>query len=179
MFIITFDTQEECDKFVLLYETYGKIVYYTLKKFNLDDYTIEDLSHDIYLKVADHLDDINIQDTRRTRNYFITISRNYCLNYLRKQKYTTIVNFDDTIDTSTVSEDVLENIISNIQLQTICNEINKLDEIYKIVLELKYVNNMNNEEIATFLQLKKKTVEMRLYRANKILKSRLKELIYD
>lgn len=44
-------------------------------------------------------------------------------------------------------------------------EVNKLDDIYKSVLELKYINEFSNDEIALFLKIKKKTVEMRLYRA--------------
>ena len=54
-------------------------------------------------------------------------------------------------------------------------EVNKLDDIYKSVLELKYINKFSNDEIASFMKIKKKTVEMRLYRANLILRERLKE----
>ena len=54
-------------------------------------------------------------------------------------------------------------------------DVNKLDDIYKSVLELKYINKFSNDEIASFMKIKKKTVEMRLYRANLILRERLKE----
>lgn len=54
-------------------------------------------------------------------------------------------------------------------------EVNKLDDTYKSVLELKYINEFSNDEIASFLKIKKKAVEMRLYRANLILRARLKE----
>ena len=37
-----FDTPEERDKFITLYEKYGKTVYYTLSRFGLDEYTKED-----------------------------------------------------------------------------------------------------------------------------------------
>ena len=33
MLILVFDTEEEINKFVALYETYGKTIYYTLKRF--------------------------------------------------------------------------------------------------------------------------------------------------
>ena len=54
MLLLVFDTEEEKNKFVALYETYGKTIYYTLKRFPIDEYTIEDLSQDIYIKLADH-----------------------------------------------------------------------------------------------------------------------------
>lgn len=49
MLILVFDTPEDRDKFVILYETYGKTIYYTLSRYNLDEHTKEDLSHDIYI----------------------------------------------------------------------------------------------------------------------------------
>ena len=45
-------------------------------------------------------------------------------------------------------------------------------------IELKYVNEFTDDEIAAFLKIKKKTVEMRLYRAKKILRMRLGEHEY-
>lgn len=49
---LTFDTPEDTDKFLLLYEKYRKIIYYTLTRFKFDEYTKEDLSHDIYIKLV-------------------------------------------------------------------------------------------------------------------------------
>ena len=44
MLILVFDTSEDRDKFVILYETYGKTIYYTLSRYNFDEHTKEDLS---------------------------------------------------------------------------------------------------------------------------------------
>ena len=85
-----------------------------------------------------------------------------------------IVQEEDIPVLLTASEDILEHLINKEQVHWLAKEINKLDDIYKSVLELKYVNNFSNDEIASFLNLKKKTVEMRLYRANLILREKLK-----
>lgn len=37
MLILVFDTQQERDKFVAIYEAYGKTIYYTLKRYSLDE----------------------------------------------------------------------------------------------------------------------------------------------
>lgn len=76
MLLLVFDTEEEKNKFVALYETYGKTIYYTLKRFPIDEYTIEDLSQDIYIKLADHLEKIDMNDLKKTQNYVITVTRN-------------------------------------------------------------------------------------------------------
>ena len=42
-------------------------------------------------------------------------------------------------------------------------------------MELKYVNGFSNQEIADILKIKKKTVDMRLYRAKKLLLKKMEE----
>ncbi len=178
MIILVFDTEEEKNKFVALYETYGKTIYYTLKRFQIDEYTIEDLSQDIYIKLAGHLDDIDMTDSNRTRNYVITVTRNYCVSFLRKDRRRQDDLSENVSTIKSDEEDIEEYVVNHEQITWLANEINQLDDIYKSVLELKYVNEFTDDEIATFLKIKKKTVEMRLYRAKKILRKRLGEQGY-
>ena len=164
MLILVFDTPEDRDKFIRIYETYEKTIYYTLCRYNLDSYTKEDLSQDINIILAEHLDDIDLNDYHKTRNYIITITRNYCLNYLRSKSR----HPEDFL------EDILDSLIIKEQLHQLAEEVHKLDDIYKSVLELKYIAGFSNDEIASVLKTKKKTVEMRLYRANLLLRKNLK-----
>lgn len=173
MLILVFDTQQERDKFVAIYETYGKTIYYTLKRYSLDEYTIEDLSQEIYIILANHLVDIDMSDTKRTQNYIITITRNYCSNYLRGRNKRHEESLEDQPYLHTDSDDTLEYIINKEQIHRLSTEIQKLDDIYKAVLELKYMNGFKDEEIASILNIKKKTVEMRLYRARIMLRKQL------
>lgn len=175
MLILVFDTPEDRDKFVILYETYGKTIYYTLSRYNLDEHTKEDLSHDIYIILAEHLDSIDINDHKKTRNYIITITRNYCSNYLRSKSRHPEDFLDEIPEPQTNSNGILDYLITKEHIHQLAEEVHKLDDIYKSVLELKYINGFSNDEIASFLKIKKKTVEMRLYRANLILRERLKE----
>lgn len=175
MLILVFDTPEDKDKFVVLYETYGKTIYYTLSCYSFDEHTKEDLSHDIYIILAEHLDKIDINDYKKTRNYIITITRNYCLNYLRSKNRHPEELVDEPPKLQTGSDEILDYLILKEQVQLLSKEIHKLNDIYKSVLQLKYFNGFSNDEIASFLKIKKKTVEMRLYRANLILRERLKE----
>ena len=175
MLILIFDTEEEKDKFVALYETYSKTIYYTLTRFQLDAYTIEDLSQDIYIKLAEHLDDIDMSNYKRTQNYIITITRNYCLNFLRGHNKKQEELSENIYGADDYTNSVEEYVINKEQIERLSKEISKLDDIYKSVLELKYVNGFKDEEIAAFLKIKKKTVEVRIYRAKKILREKMKE----
>ena len=173
MLILVFDTQQERDKFVAVYEKYGKTIYYTLKRFNLDEYTIEDLSQEVYIILANHLDDIDMENTKKTQNYIITITRNYCMNYLRRQNKNQEESLEEQLNLHIDMLEPLEYIINKEQIHILSREIQKLDDIYKSVLELKYLNGFKDEEIASILHIKKKTVEMRLYRAKIMLRSQL------
>lgn len=61
--------------------------------------------------------------------------------------------------------------------EKLVEEINKLDDRYRMVLELKYVTQYSNDEIANMLGLKKKTVEMQIYRANKMLREKMRDWV--
>lgn len=162
------------DKFTMLYHAYGKYIYHTIKKFGFDEYTIEDLSQEIYMIIAKHLDDIDLNDQRKTRNYIITITRNYCINYRNGLNRRAEESVEEIGSFFVESEDILDQLIQKEQIQKLFDEINKMDDIYKSVMELKYVAGFCNQEIADFFKVHKKTVEMRLYRAKKILWERLK-----
>lgn len=174
MLILVFDTPEDRDKFIRIYENYEKTIYCTLCRYNLDSYTKEDLSQEINIILAEHLDDIDLNDYHKTRNYIITITRDYCLNYLRSKSRHPEDFLEDISESQTKLEDILDSLIIKEQLHKLEEEINKLDDVYKSVLELKYIAGFSNDEIASFLKIKKKTVEMRLYRANLLLRKNLK-----
>ncbi len=77
--LFVFDTQEECDKFLYIYDHYLKTIYYTIKRFTNDEYMIEDLSQDVLIKIAENLSHVDLNIPKRTRNYVITITRKYSL----------------------------------------------------------------------------------------------------
>ena len=131
MLILVFDTPEDRDKFVILYETYGKTIYYTLSRYNLDEHTKEDLSHDIYIILAEHLDSIDINDHKKTRNYIITITRNYCSNYLRSKSRHPEDFLDEIPEPQTNSNGILDYLITKEQIHQLAEEVHKLDDIYK------------------------------------------------
>ena len=162
--ILVFDTSEDRDKFVILYETYGKTIYYTLSRYNFDEHTKEDLSQDIYIILAVHLDNIDITNHKKTQNYIITITRN---TNRHPEDF-----LDEIPEPQTDEDGILDYLITKDRNNRLIEEVNKLDDIYKSVLELKYINEFSNDEIASFMKIKKKTVEMRLYRANLILRAR-------
>lgn len=175
MIIFVFDTKEQSEKFTAIYEKYGKIVYYTITRFISDEYLIEDLSQEVSINIFKNLSKIDTDDDKRTRNYIITIARNLCKNYLRNQDKVKETPQEELSPLHTEHDDFLEQIIAKEQIHLLAKEISKLKDIYRSVLELKYMNEFCDDEIANILKIEKKTVEMRLYRAKIILRERMKD----
>ena len=88
-------------------------------------------------------------------------------------------SLDTNLHVNTESDEVLDKIIHNEDISSIAQAVSELNNIYKSVLELKYINEFSNDEIAEFLNIKKKTVAERLYRANIMLRNKLKERFDD
>lgn len=173
MLILVFDTNDDCDKFTALYEKYRQTVMYTISLFIKDEYLKEDLFQDIFIIVGKNLDKIDLSDDKKSRNYIITIARNYCLSHLRKQKKSD----EDLVEDITVMEsnhvDLLNELIKKEHFQQVIDAVHSLEDKYKMVLELKYINDFSDDEIANFLNIKKKNVQMRLYRAKIMLRNKL------
>lgn len=178
MILFTFDTPEECDKFVRLYEKYGGLSLFTIRQLIQNQYTAEDLLQEIFLIIAKNLDKIDETDSKRTRNYIITVSRNYCKSYLRKRnrEKEDLIEDPSLFISSKENDDFLNLLLRQETLRFLIQEVDALDDKYKIPLELKVVNGLSDEQIAKIMGIKKKNVQMRLYRARLLLHNKLKEL---
>ena len=179
IFLFVFDTPEDTDKFLYIYEHYLKYIYYTVRYYTKDSFTVEDLSQDVLIKIAENLSHFDMNNPQNMRNYVITITHNHCRNYLRGQSKIEEESYEEwkenIDDRNSHSEDILNLIIKKETRKHLIEEIGNLNDIYQSVLELKYFLDFSNDEIAQFLNIEKKTVEMRLYRANKLLRTRLRD----
>lgn len=177
MIMLVFDTPEETDKFLTVYEEFKRITFYSIKQIISDNYMAEDLLQDIFLIVAKHLDHINLDDRNRARNYILTIARNYTKDYLRKQRRAKedLQDTDFRIDqnASNIGNDILNHLIVKDIYDQLMAEVAKLSDNYRMVMELKYINEFTDDEIAEFLGITKQNVQVRLYRARNMLRSKV------
>ncbi len=148
MLLLIFDTPEESNKFLKIYNAYGKTVYYTIKRYISDEYLIKDISQNIFIRIAGHLDKIDLDHPVQAQNYIITATRNYCKNYLRDHNKISETPLDANLSLHPESDEVLNEIIRNEDISSIAQAVSELNDIYKSVLELKYINEFSNDQIA-------------------------------
>lgn len=181
MILFVFDTDEERDKFIYLYDKYKKTTIYTIRLFITDEFTSEDLMQEIYLIIAKNLHKIDETDEKRTRNYIITIARNYCKSYIRKKARSKEDFMEEIVDYHSFSpnsdyNDILEVLLRKESYQLLVDEVKQLDDKYKIALELKYVTDLDDAQIAQIMHTTKKNIQMRIYRAKLMLRQKLEDL---
>jgi len=166
------------DLLEIIYDRYvGKIYYKTSALVN-DRVLAKDLTHDIMVKVMMNLSKYNGKGAFSL--WINSITYNYCMDYLRKQK---------RMKTSVVEEDYFSNIKSdNSEYEykvlkesriTQLNELfGKLHPEEKMVMMMRYKEGLSIRNISEVLEINEGAVKMRLKRSREKLIKLLKDSDY-
>lgn len=98
-----------------IYNTYAKLVYFTISKYISNTPDIEDLTQEVFLKFFNN---INKTEIRNIKYYLVTTAKNISFNYLRSKK----IEFE--LDDRLLYEEITEKEESDLCLKI----INKLKE---------------------------------------------------
>ena len=174
--------QHMSDADIAAFNTLFKSVYLQLyihcRKFIPDPEDAKDILQNVFLRFWEKRENIDIHTSLNA--YLYRAIQNECLNYLRStgtievpQCETTNVLFreeaEDNDPHSTLSVLEIEQIMEN--------TIEELPDQCKSIFKLSRINGLKNQEIADKLDISVRTVETQIYRALKILKSRLKDYL--
>lgn len=154
----------------VLYDRYADKIYYKCISLTKDRETSKDLAHDIIVKVF-----LNIAKYKGISPFSLwvhSISYNHCIDYLRKQKRIRYTEYDEGS-----FENIVDNELELKQLKEI--KLDKLEELMdiinpsdKIILLMRYQDDLPIKRIATMLEISESATKMRLKRA----RSRLAQL---
>lgn len=159
------ETQEEKDKFEQLYIQYRKLMFYIAKGILQDDFLAEDAVHNAFLRIINHLDKIEEISCHKTKSFMVIVVENVSKDlYNKRKKRPTISNED--IDSAVVDKnDVADNIIAQMTAEEVIKKIQLLPDIFREVLLLKFVHEMNDKEIAKVLEISPAAARKRVERA--------------
>ncbi len=134
----------------------------------------KDLTQDIFLKVYKNLATYN--RSVKITTWIYTIATNTCIDYLRKKKDVLLFEDRQQLEIEHKVYALPEKFLENQELrQHIYEKIDLLPEHYRIIVILKYVNELTFEEIASVLDQPTNTIKTKLYRAKEMLKAHLSE----
>ena len=184
--LMTYCREEDEETLELLYRTYKNKMFYTALKLLEDASETENIVHDTFLILAEHLEQIGDVRNKKTWNYIVTILKNRCFDWMRKQKHYQYADDKENFNIEEMLEKP-ENIFKNhLEAEVIAGEeqeiltklIMNLKYPYKEVLYLQYYNELGSKEIGEILSMKPDNVRKIASRARKILKEKMIEMGY-
>jgi RNA polymerase sigma-70 factor (ECF subfamily) len=111
-------------------------------------------------------------DREHPLSWLLTILRNECFKHLRGAR--PAVGLEEGVEVAGAA-DVFGAVESNLHLEAIQREMSRLPEEYRVAVELRDVEELEYEEIATVLDVPIGTVRSRIFRGRKLLLERLDE----
>jgi len=173
-YLMLINGDEQKKKFSDIYVENRKLLYNICYCIIKDEMDAEGIVHDTFVKIADNFHKYDSWKNEDIKKLSITIVKNLSIDYLRKRNRLSdtdienVVLYNEYIDF--LPEDKIE---FDSRKNMIITLLEKLPEIYKEILDLKYYHGLSTNEMAEILNIKPKTVEVRLRRA----RNKMKELI--
>ena len=177
---------KEYDKysFMKLYKMYEKYLYSLCFNYVQNPHDALDLVQEIYIKVFKNIDKFDAD--MPFHPWIRKISVNTCLNFTRTIKNNvismnaSISDADDEItleDTFVSKEDVLEDVINSETKNIIRRYLNEMQEEYRMVIILRYYEELSYNEIAEIIGKPLGTIKTEIYRAKATLKKKLEKVM--
>jgi RNA polymerase sigma-70 factor (ECF subfamily) len=163
--------EEISDLFKALYKKNAPVLIFYAAKF-VDTATAEDMVQDVFLKIWNKRSFIFMKEGILT--YLYNAVRHTCLDYLKHQEIKN--NYENTEMIQLKIEELYYNDTPDFlfeeddRLASIFKEVEKLPEKCREIFNMAYLEERNTTEIASLLNISKRTVEAQLYKALKHLR---------
>ncbi len=149
--------------FAELYDRYARIVYNKCLGFANSKVEAEDLTHDIFIKLYMKL--YTFKGTSKFSTWIYSFTYNFCVNYIQRNSYKT----REKVQEIEIKEDSLDDIDDYNFFQLKAEKLKKvlsiIDPKDKMILLLKYQDDISIKELQTILEISESAVKMRLKRA--------------
>ena len=130
----------------------------------------EDVTQEVFLKIWKNINKFEIEKSFKT--WIFAITRNTCIDFLRKKKEIPISYFDDDMGNNVLEDNLLDEglkpdeiFVNKESKELIENTLSKLSFIQKEVVVLRYMNEMSFDEISEVLNIPLNTIKSHHNRA--------------
>lgn len=171
--IVSFSDQELVRKiaktrdtalFEELYNRYVKIVYNKCFNFTNQYAVAEDLTHDIFLKL--YLSVHQFSGKSKFSTWLYSFTYNFCVNYVtRNTEYKLMTDSVEIEERNLPAVDFDDSMIYNMQVEKLEKALEKISPHQKMILLLKYQDDVSIRELQGLLDIGESAVKMRLMRA--------------
>lgn len=150
------DSAQEKTKFQLLYEKYGKLVYWIAMQKLGNKEKAEDCVQETFLYIANNLKKVGEIDSKSTKCYIATIAEGKAISLYRKE----IRHVANLYDDGKMSTDITSfGLYDSAELSF---AIDRLDDETKNMVYLRYVYGFTSKEIGSFYGISDALVRKKL-----------------
>ncbi|MFA5105163.1 MAG: RNA polymerase sigma factor [Candidatus Margulisiibacteriota bacterium] len=161
--------------FRAIYDETKNMMYSIAQKLVKNDQDIEDIMHDVYLRLYEQRDKYNPKKAKFT-TWAYRVALNHALNMIKPKKWLPIdIDLDIFIPVKADDSDSLERMITDENLSRVSGALKNIPVKYRICLVMKEIEELSYQEIADILGINIGTVRSRIYRAKDSLKKILVE----
>ncbi|AOW21635.1 RNA polymerase sigma factor [Urechidicola croceus] len=151
--------------FSQLYDRYAKVVYNKCLGFSKSKEEAQDLTHDIFIQLFIKLR--TFKGNSKFSTWLYSFTYNFCVNYVQRDKHKK--NEKRIVDESNISDEIDDGISDEFLFQLKAEKLKRamdiIDPSDKMILMLKYQDDMSIKELQEALQIGASAVKMRLKRA--------------
>jgi RNA polymerase sigma factor (sigma-70 family) len=169
------------EAFKIIFHKYQRALRFHITRMVQDKEAIDDLVQDIFLKAFTNLASYNTSFAFSTWLY--RIATNHTIDYLRKKKLNTF-SINEPLSTKDGEMSIelpdyttqADSLILNEQRNKVINEaLESLPEKYRLVIEMRHMEEKSYQEISEALDVPLGTVKAHIFRARELLYKYLKD----
>ena len=162
--------------FELLFRKYHVRLCGFANKYSNDPEEAREVVQEVFIKIWEGREDIDPEESLRA--YIFKITRNICINKLRrKQVESKYIEIYKLVYTETREFSPYDSLLADELNENITNALKKIPSKCRRIFDLSRVEGLKYREIADRLQISQKTVEAQMSKALHILRYELREYL--
>lgn len=156
--------------FETIVDSYESKLYGFIYSMVKDTYITVDLVQETFIRVYNHIK--SYDNKRNFSTWLLTIARNVTYDYLRKNARLQVVADIDEVDDNTPESAFIKEEFN----RSIDELVEQLPEHLRVLIHMKYFDDMTYEEMAKKLETTPNRVKWQLYDARKKLEKKIKQV---
>ncbi len=167
----------ESDMYRLLMKRYTSLVFHVVGKYENDESTVKEMSHEIFIKAYEQLP--SFENRSAFSSWLYRLAYNHCIDHVRKKQHRNRLfsempeEFDADMTNSEPDPD--SDMENNEKLSLLHQALEKINDSYSTPLLMKYRDGMSYEAISKTLNVPEGALKVRVHRARKELKQAMEQ----
>ena len=169
IYLSMIEDAEDQNKFEQVYLRYKNLMFYVAHRILNDAQEAEDAVHDAFVRIAEHIDQVEEPDCPKTKGFVVIIVERVALNRLARRQRRDTLPLEDWTPSARQENPAVE------EGEAFSRAMARLSPRYRELLLLKHWQGFSDREIRNMLSMSQGNVARTLQRAKEKLREALKE----